>query len=133
MAAAKWFETRGFAALLTMRPGVSVRWGERRLGSHFSGHRLYGMSAQRSAVEADSARPLRRAEQARHPCKSTTRAGLSGEASSKEQGFGGSEQASGLIIQGINRRFTDKPSPWRRQLTAGDALMSVLSMVLCFI
>jgi hypothetical protein len=72
---------------------------------------LYSVSAQQSAVEADCGRPQRRAEQARHSCKSTTRAGLSGEASLKEQGFGGSEQASGLIIQGINRRFTDKPSP----------------------
>ncbi|HKC33092.1 MAG TPA: hypothetical protein VKC16_06485, partial [Xanthobacteraceae bacterium] len=34
---------------------------------------------------------MRRAEQARHACKSTTRARLSGETSSKEQGFGREE------------------------------------------
>jgi hypothetical protein len=53
---------------------------------------------------------MRRAEQERLACKSITRARLSGETSSKEQGFGREEQASGLIIQGINRRFTGRAS-----------------------
>src|SRR3981081_2102325 len=62
---------------------------------------------------------LRRSEQARHSCKSTTLARLSGEASSKEQAFGGTEQASVLIIQGINRRFTGRRR--RRALRARQA------------
>ena len=60
----------------------------------------------------------RGAEQARHACKSTRRARLSGEASSKEQGFVGSEQESCLIIQGINRRFTGRASRARASSAA---------------
>src|SRR5712671_6957601 len=61
---------------------------------------------------------MRRAEQERLACKSITRARLSGETSSKEQGFGGAEQASGLIIQAIYRRFTGKASRARASRTA---------------
>jgi hypothetical protein len=53
----------------------------------------------------------RRAEQARHSCKSTTFARLSGEASPKEQGVAGSEQASDLIIQRVNRESTGGSIP----------------------
>jgi hypothetical protein len=61
---------------------------------------------------------FRRAEQERHSCKSTTRARLSGATSSKEQGFGDSEQASCLIIQGVNRRFTGRASRARASRAA---------------
>src|ERR1700716_4085659 len=53
----------------------------------------------------------KRSRACRHPCKSTTRARLSGETSSKEQGFGGLEQASGLILQGVNRGSTGASHP----------------------
>jgi hypothetical protein len=79
---------------------------------------LYSVSAQHSAVQADCGRPQRRAEQARHPCKSTARAGLSGETLSKEQGLGRAEQASCLIIQGVNRRFTGRASRARASSAA---------------
>jgi hypothetical protein len=80
---------------------------------HPDGHRLFpgdivGLVDRTSTTSIGF---LRRTEQGRHPCKSTKFSRLSGEASSKEQAFGGREQESGLMIQGVNRRSTGTPPP----------------------